>query len=95
MKKTLKLKISVVMLFILIFGSNINVNAYQVPGAYRGFVQTSSTSGYLYCGGAGVCATVIGETVYFGNYEGNWSYGIIEENNTEGEYYINDVKDSN
>lgn len=71
------------------------VKARDLPQNYLTFIWDSPTSGWLWCGGTGVCAQVFGSTIYFGNYVGNWGGEIATRENDETGYFVTEVEGNN
>ncbi len=87
--KKLILSLAAVVLF-----SISQISAYPILGTYAGFTFVTSSSGWLYCvGQSGVCANVVGDQIFFGNYVGNW-YGTVKDadDGSGVEYMVEDVQ---
>lgn len=95
MKKKMSklLMLTLVLAAMVTFGNESK--AKDLPNQYITFVFDTPTSGWLWCGGTGICAQVYGTTIYFGNYVGDWSGAIATGQNDEDGYYVTEVSSSN
>jgi hypothetical protein len=72
-----------------------NAKARDLPNNYLGFTFVTQNSGWLWCGGNGVCAQIYGNTIYFGIYAGNWNGATATNGNNDDGYFITELTTAN